>query len=444
MPTKTIRNDLNKAQRRRHGVAGSHRGVVNMEDTLDELIDLAHSSLVEKKKFSYDREHVACIPPPAHPDPQPWKDPADELRMDEPCFGDEADYCACGKAENCTLEEIDGEWCALSMRCTAVSMCSLSPISPAALPTSESFPPSSPITTSTPSLTSTSSASPSALLEEEELGEDLEQDGVLLLHCSSCKLRLPRAFFSLAQVRKYASSRLNPICKACVKARQPRPHLKPRRVPLPTKCRRFPWGGKESIYDLHTAVHHKTLAAFRADFLAARIAEIAALAQSIQLARPAPVNPTVVSAFLANIEDLSRAGHQPLLHLVFHGTPEHNFPSIFTRGLLIPGQGNELKSLHGTVHGVGIYTSTNPLDSLSYTGGSKYVLLCAWLESADSSQYLNHGSFRVVYSEGYILPLCIVEMSNSNSFDAKTKLDKAHAVFQHIIQDRCQCSSLEM
>jgi hypothetical protein len=42
---------------------------------------------------------------------------------------------------------------------------------------------------------------------------------------------------------------------------------------------------------------------------------------------------------------------------VLHGTDASNHGSIFERGLLIPGQGNELEVVHGAAHGRGIYTA---------------------------------------------------------------------------------------
>jgi hypothetical protein len=50
----------------------------------------------------------------------------------------------------------------------------------------------------------------------------------------------------------------------------------------------------------------------------------------------------------------------------FHGTSSSNFPSIFERGLLIPGQGNDLRVVNGAVHGYGIYTAKVDSPGLSW------------------------------------------------------------------------------
>merc|ERR1719424_2106631 len=50
----------------------------------------------------------------------------------------------------------------------------------------------------------------------------------------------------------------------------------------------------------------------------------------------------------------------------FHGTSSVNFPSIFERGFLIPGQGNELRVAHGSAHGLGIYTASINSPPLSW------------------------------------------------------------------------------
>lgn len=72
----------------------------------------------------------------------------------------------------------------------------------------------------------------------------------------------------------------------------------------------------------------------------------------------------------------------------FHGTSNKNLPSIYKRGLLIPGVGNDLRVSHGSAHGLGIYaaTASNPFLSWGfceerYTGNAS-MLVCAVLDDS--------------------------------------------------------------
>lgn len=62
----------------------------------------------------------------------------------------------------------------------------------------------------------------------------------------------------------------------------------------------------------------------------------------------------------------------------FHGTNAANYPSIFNRGLLVPGQGNELRIVNGAAHGTGIYTANVDAALLSRGFCSEQsMLVCA-------------------------------------------------------------------
>merc|ERR1712070_4436 len=76
-------------------------------------------------------------------------------------------------------------------------------------------------------------------------------------------------------------------------------------------------------------------------------------AEPIEL-NPAPLSTDVQSRFLEAFSE--NAGFDRLLP-GFHGTDASLHESIFNRGLLIPGRGNELRVLHGSAHGLGIYTA---------------------------------------------------------------------------------------
>merc|ERR1712187_739856 len=68
---------------------------------------------------------------------------------------------------------------------------------------------------------------------------------------------------------------------------------------------------------------------------------------------PAPMAYDIQARFV----DRWRNGAGPSLAIApaFHGTNVKNLSSIFKRGLLIPGKGNDLCVVNGAAHGCGIY-----------------------------------------------------------------------------------------
>ena len=90
----------------------------------------------------------------------------------------------------------------------------------------------------------------------------------------------------------------------------------------------------------------------------------------------------------------------------FHGTNADNYPSIFERGLLIPGLGlgADLEIVHGAAHGRGIYTANVDAAWLSKGFCTKpSMLVCAVL---DSDKQVHHvGDAMVVMDPAYIVPL---------------------------------------
>jgi len=69
--------------------------------------------------------------------------------------------------------------------------------------------------------------------------------------------------------------------------------------------------------------------------------------------RTVPLGSNVITQFMNSIQEMPLAEIRP----AFHGTNIANYDSIYQRGLLVPGQGNELTILHGAVHGSGVYTA---------------------------------------------------------------------------------------
>eukprot|EP00439_Symbiodinium_sp_Y106_P060349 s2592_g8.t3 len=111
----------------------------------------------------------------------------------------------------------------------------------------------------------------------------------------------------------------------------------------------------------------------------------------------------------------------PLLP-AFHGSQAENYASICSRGLLIPGRDNELKVVHGSVHGRGIYTAglQNPRLSAGFCTDPK-MLVCGVLDDSQhlaasrtlgnhqlkaESQAIKHvGDAIVVFDERRVVPL---------------------------------------
>jgi hypothetical protein len=72
----------------------------------------------------------------------------------------------------------------------------------------------------------------------------------------------------------------------------------------------------------------------------------------------------------------------------FHGTDTKNLPSIYKNGFMIPGQGNNLKVVHGSAHGLGIYAATLNNAGISWgfargpMGSDKSMLVCGVIDDS--------------------------------------------------------------
>lgn len=105
------------------------------------------------------------------------------------------------------------------------------------------------------------------------------------------------------------------------------------------------------------------------------------------LQSPVVVKPTMLShevqcRFLEAQQTL-----QGTMRPAFHGTSSANFASIFRRGLLVPGQGNELRVVHGAVHGQGIYTANAESPELSWGFCTdQRMLICGVIDDATSCE----------------------------------------------------------
>ena len=101
------------------------------------------------------------------------------------------------------------------------------------------------------------------------------------------------------------------------------------------------------------------------------------------------------------------------IELALHGTESHNIESILSKGLLIPGQDNDVRVRNGQASGWGIYLSvTDPRESVHYCRGGGKMIACAVLLS-DRVNVSHRNDFIVVRDESYILPCFLVEFTEN-------------------------------
>lgn len=113
----------------------------------------------------------------------------------------------------------------------------------------------------------------------------------------------------------------------------------------------------------------------------------------------APLDAAIKKRFMKNFLEMPNCELRP----AFHGTNRENHASIFRRGLLIPGDGNELKIAHGAAHGKGIYTANIDAAWLSKSFCSHAeMLVCGVLQS----EFVRHvGDAMVVSKADHVVPL---------------------------------------
>jgi len=97
----------------------------------------------------------------------------------------------------------------------------------------------------------------------------------------------------------------------------------------------------------------------------------AALSDNIQLVS-APLANVVQRRFMTAVKNHNSTFVTP----GFHGTDAKNHASIFRHGLLIPGQGNSLKVVHGEAYGRGVYTAK--LNAAWLSAGFVRVRVCLY------------------------------------------------------------------
>lgn len=133
---------------------------------------------------------------------------------------------------------------------------------------------------------------------------------------------------------------------------------------------------------------------------------------------PAPLAGGVLERFARRAAQLSASPS-----LAFHGTPSANIPSILERGLLVPGNGNDVRVANGSALGVGIYTAQQPGASLGYCKGSSQMLALGVLDLASGGQALRRvGNVTVFFDAAHVVPIGIVSFKQH-----EVAMDRSHA-----------------
>jgi len=100
-----------------------------------------------------------------------------------------------------------------------------------------------------------------------------------------------------------------------------------------------------------------------------------------------------------------------------HGTDTRNYASIFENGLLIPGCGNNIKVMHGSAYGLGIYTAklSNPELSQDFCTQPS-MLVCCVINDACTSCVEAHPSYPIRFRHAK-------HSSGKHLFDSVDELD---------------------
>lgn len=119
------------------------------------------------------------------------------------------------------------------------------------------------------------------------------------------------------------------------------------------------------------------------------------------------VNPVLLGGFL-------EPGYFPVL--CYHGTDIKNFPSIYQKGLLVPGSDTGIKVVNGSAFGKGIYLATSPSVSLGYVRpyDANEMIVCA---ACIGSSFVttDTGSVLVITKSSHVLPMFVVKYARTPS-----------------------------
>mmetsp|Transcript_21075 Transcript_21075/g.39197 ORF Transcript_21075/g.39197 Transcript_21075/m.39197 type:complete len:564 (+) Transcript_21075:56-1747(+) len=126
----------------------------------------------------------------------------------------------------------------------------------------------------------------------------------------------------------------------------------------------------------------------------------------------APLSTAVMDRFMESYVQHPNTELRP----AFHGTNVSNHDSIFQRGLLIPGDENELSVVHGAAHGRGVYTANIDAAWLSRGFCSHPTLLICGVLQTSTVRHVYDAM--VVGDSSHVVPLYVFE---SESFESSLK-----------------------
>lgn len=122
-------------------------------------------------------------------------------------------------------------------------------------------------------------------------------------------------------------------------------------------------------------------------------------------------NPVLFFYFSSQGEFLE-PGYFPVL--CYHGTDIKNFPSIYQKGLLVPGSDTGIQVVNGSAFGKGIYLATTPSVSLGYVRpyNANEMIVCA---ACIGSSFVttDTGTVLVITKSSHVLPMFIVKYSHT-------------------------------
>jgi len=118
--------------------------------------------------------------------------------------------------------------------------------------------------------------------------------------------------------------------------------------------------------------------------------------------QPAPLAAAVQTRFMQRLQG---SKVWPQICPGFHGTNACNHASIFNRGLLIPGDGNDLKVVHGAAYGRGIYIANANAAWLSQGFCSAPCMLVCAVLLGNNHPVSRHGDAMLVQNSADVIPL---------------------------------------
>ena len=187
------------------------------------------------------------------------------------------------------------------------------------------------------------------------------------------------------------------------KARKGRPQARTKmiagtQVHLPNESGRARKQRSDLITALQEPVLTAALASARRDYL-----EILHVVE-------APISIKAVKAFMDNLNTRTERVN---IEFAWHGTPLHNRPGIYSKGLVMGGT-KGVRVSNGTALGQGVYVGLQASTSISYTRrtpqAAYHLLACAVIPGAPQT---NRGTMRAIHAQNHVLPVFEIVVRHS-------------------------------